>query len=122
MNATAFFWYLFKFVFLPVGVIMGIANDSASLSDLSAMLSNYAMHQLPLGLMDYTDSLSVMFQVILAPASIVAWLMPEGSSVLMGALAITGQIGGFVMVGLLCWMIQPPRMLLNPPEGKPALA
>lgn len=122
MNATAFCWYLFKFVFLPVGVIMGIANDSASLSDLSTMLSNYVAHQLPLALMDYTDTLSVVLQVILAPATLVAWLMPEGSSVLMGALAITGQIGGFVLVGLLCWMIQPPRMLLNPPEGQPALA
>ena len=122
MNATAFFWYLFKFVFLPVGVIMGIANDSASLSELNAMLSNYAMHQLPLGLMDYTDTLSLVIQVILAPATLVAWMMPEGSSVLMGVLAITGQIGGFVVVGLLCWMIQPPRMLLNPPEAEPALA
>jgi hypothetical protein len=122
MNATAFFWYLFKFVFLPVGVIMGIANDSASLSELNAMLSNYAMHQLPLGLMDYTDTLSLVIQVILAPATLVAWMMPEGSSVLMGVMAITGQIGGFVVVGLLCWMIQPPRMLLNPPEAEPALA
>lgn len=122
MNATAFCWYLFKFVFLPVGVIIGIGHDSASLSELNLMLSNYAVHQLPQGLMDYTDTLSVVFQVILAPATLVAWLMPEGSSVLLGAMAITGQIGGLVVVGLICWLIQPPRILLNPDEGHAALA
>ena len=113
MNITAFCWYAFKFLVLPLGLYLGILMHASSMSDLSAFITGYIMNQAGLTMSLNSDTYVTVVQVLTSPIVLMAWLVPEGSSVLMGAMAITGQIGFFVVLTLLCWSVLPPRFIIN---------
>lgn len=117
MKVTAFLWYAFKIVVLPLGVIIGILMDTASLSDLSGFLTGSLLNFFDLLSSDNVALYSGIFRVLTAPVALLAWMMPEGSSVFILAAGILGQVAFYVVVTLLCWSIKPPALLMQTQES-----
>ncbi|MDT8924995.1 hypothetical protein RBE51_19590 [Pseudomonas taiwanensis] len=118
MKAIAVIWYVFKFFVLPAGVCMGILYDAASLSELSTYLTGGLLSTFDLLASDNVDLYATFFQILTAPVALLAWMMPEGSSVFIASAAIFGQLGFYVVVTLLCWAIKPPRFLIDRIQGE----
>ena len=118
MKATELIWYVFKFLVLPAGVCMGILYDAASLSELSTYLTASLMNIFDLLASDNANLYATFFQILTAPVAMLAWMMPEGSSVFIVAAGIVGQKAFYVVVTLLCWAIKPPRFLMEQPQGE----
>jgi len=118
MKATALIWYVFKFLVLPAGVCMGILYDAASLSELSTSLTASLMNTFDLMVSDDAIHYATFFQILTAPVAMLAWMMPEGSSVFILGAGIVGQKAFYVVVTLLCWAVKPPRFLIEPVQGE----
>lgn len=118
MKVTALIWYVFKFLVLPVGVCMGILYDAASLSELSAHLTASLLNTFDLLGSDNVNLYATFFQILTAPVAMLAWMMPEGSSVFIVSVAIFGQLGFYCVVTLLCLAIKPPRFLIERVQGE----
>lgn len=111
MNITTFFWNLFKFIYLPFGLLFGVLYESEPMVDLSSRIAASLAQLLHINAWDGTLALTVL-KILTAPSALIAWAVPEGSSIVfLPFAAILGQAGTLVAIFAVCWMLAPPRFL-----------
>jgi len=110
MNITTLIWNLFKFVYLPFGLLFGVLNESESMANLSDRIA-VSLAQL-LHIPAWDGMVMTVLKVLTAPSAFIAWAVPEGTSlVFLAPAAILGQFGMLVVIFAVCAMLAPPRFL-----------
>ncbi|MBD8089249.1 hypothetical protein IFT48_04580 [Pseudomonas fluorescens] len=111
MNITTSLWNLFKFVYLPIGLYFGMLYESTGLIDLSYMIANSVASFMPFDVFGGGSAMTLI-HILSAPSALIAWMVPEGSSIVfLLPAAILGQYGIVVFLIAVCWMLAPPRFM-----------
>lgn len=115
MNISNLLWGLFKFIYLPAGLFFGLLHDSEALVNLSLRITNTVGALIPFNV-DGTLPMTIIM-VVTSPAALIAWMIPEGSSlVFLLPAAILGQYGLIAALLICCFMLAPPRFLQEKAE------